>query len=242
MVRAGKMLRLLSTSTRAKSRAVDVLVVGAGHNGLVASTLLARQGLNVDVQSLTLTPPPSPTRMQARTHTPTHTLNTAAGMQVHVLEAKNAVGGACKTEYPFAAAPGLGTSTGAYLLGVMPPELIKLLGLRLPLLRRDPHYFLPTTDDRYLLFGSDQGAMKRHFLEYFSEQDWRANEKLQVHVLSKSIFKKSYFEWCVDHLLRTLPPLHHQLRMVPQDQFSSDNNKHIKHAHARQRLGSCALI
>lgn len=37
---------------------------------------------------------------------------------------------------------------GAYLLGVMPPELIKLLGIRLPLLRRDPHYFLPTIGAR----------------------------------------------------------------------------------------------
>ena len=92
------------------------------------------------------------------------------------------MGGACKTEYPFAAAPGLGTSTGAYLLGVMPPELIKLLGLRLPLLRRDPHYFLPTTDDKYLLFGSDQDAMKQRFLKFFSEQDWHANQALQVRV------------------------------------------------------------
>ncbi len=65
-------------------------------------------------------------------------------------EAKDTVGGACKTEYPFSNAPGLGTSTGeackfvsmsqqsvaeralllcfagAYLLGVMPPELLKV--------------------------------------------------------------------------------------------------------------------
>jgi hypothetical protein len=30
----------------------------------------------------------------------------------------------------------------------MPPELIQTLGLRIPTLRRDPHYFLPTTGDR----------------------------------------------------------------------------------------------
>ena len=68
-------------------------------------------------------------------------------------EAKDTVGGACKTEYPFSNAPGIGTSTGnapyncrcmgrsqqlvaenasllcfagAYLLGVMPPELLKV--------------------------------------------------------------------------------------------------------------------
>ncbi len=65
--------------------------------------------------------------------------------QVDVYEAANVVGGACRTEYPFAKAPGLGQSTGAYLLGVMPPELLTQLQLNLPLVRRDPHYFLPTT-------------------------------------------------------------------------------------------------
>jgi ribulose 1,5-bisphosphate synthetase/thiazole synthase len=40
----------------------DVVVVGAGHNGLVAAALLAKQG-----------------------------------MQVHVVEAKDVVGGACRT-------------------------------------------------------------------------------------------------------------------------------------------------
>lgn len=37
---------------------------------------------------------------------------------------------------------------GAYLLGVMPPELLQLLELDLPLRRRSPHYFLPTTGDK----------------------------------------------------------------------------------------------
>src|SRR5215207_8138103 len=119
----------------------DVVVIGAGHNGLVAATLLARTGL-----------------------------------MVTVLEEKSAVGGAAKTEYPFAKAPRLGTSTGAYLLGVMQPELIAKLGAKFTLIRRDPHYFLPTTDGRrHLLFGSDAAAMRRQFLELFSEQDWNAN-------------------------------------------------------------------
>jgi phytoene dehydrogenase-like protein len=121
----------------------DVIIVGAGHNGLVAAVLLAR-----------------------------------AGLEVLVLEEKGAVGGAAKTEYPFPKAPGLGISSGAYLLGLMPPELMTELGLELPLLRRDPHYFLPTTGHRYLLFGSDAAAMKEQFLRFFSESDWRANAAL----------------------------------------------------------------
>jgi phytoene dehydrogenase-like protein len=121
----------------------DVLVLGAGHNGLVAAVLLAR-----------------------------------AGMSVTVLEEKATVGGACKTERPFPKAPNLAASTGAYLLGLMPPELVAKLGVELPTVRRDPHYFLPTTDGRSLLFGADRDAMRRGFTRFFSERDWRANEAL----------------------------------------------------------------
>lgn len=129
------------------NRSADVLVCGAGHNGLVAAVLLARRGL-----------------------------------RVLVLEEKDVAGGACRTERPFARAPELATSTGAYLLGLMPPELIRTLGIDLPLLRRDPHYFLPTTGDRYLLFGSDRASMREQFLAFFSEADWRANQKLDEEI------------------------------------------------------------
>ena len=49
---------------------------------------------------------------------------------------------------------------GAYLLGVMPPELIQLLGLNIPLLRRDPHYFLPTTGESASSLGG-AGLLRR---------------------------------------------------------------------------------
>src|SRR5579864_1744778 len=79
----------------------DVVVIGAGHNGLVAAVLLAR-----------------------------------AGLRITVIEEKATIGGACKTERPFARAPGLATSTGAYLLGLMPPELADKLGIDIPTIRR----------------------------------------------------------------------------------------------------------
>jgi phytoene dehydrogenase-like protein len=85
-------------------------------------------------------------------------------------------------ERPFAKAPGLATSTGAYLLGPMPPELLAETGVDIPLKRRDPHYFLPTLADRYLLLGSDQDAARRRFTDFFSDADWRANERMEAEI------------------------------------------------------------
>jgi len=127
------------------SRRVDVIVVGAGHNGLVAALILAREGLDV-----------------------------------LVLEAQPMIGGAARSERPFAKAPELISSTGAYLLGLMPPELFEITGVTLPLIRRDPHYFLPRRHQGYLLFGSDKDATRQQFLQFFSEQDWKAHESMQA--------------------------------------------------------------
>jgi phytoene dehydrogenase-like protein len=132
--------------TPVKSTA-DVVIVGAGHNGLVAALLLAKHGLDV-----------------------------------LVLEEQHTIGGAARSERPFRRAPELTTSTGAYLLGLMPPELLQITGVELPLRRRDPYYFLPRRERGYLLFGSDRDATRHQFLSFFSERDWRANQAMEIEI------------------------------------------------------------
>jgi phytoene dehydrogenase-like protein len=121
-----------------------IVVVGAGHNGLVLAIILAQRG-----------------------------------HEVRVVEAGQTIGGAVRTEHPFGRAPRLGASTGAYLLGLMPPELMQKLDIDVPTMRRDPHYFLPTQDDRYLLFGSDEASTRDQMVRFFSEQDFDAHQAMQ---------------------------------------------------------------
>jgi len=108
-----------------------------------------------------------------------------AGLDVVVLEAASVLGGATRTERPFAAAPGLGQSTGSYLLGLMPPELLRTLDVDIPVLRRDPHYFLPTpgpAGSPHLLFGRDREATRAQLAQHFSARDVAADEQLAVEI------------------------------------------------------------
>jgi phytoene dehydrogenase-like protein len=128
----------------------DVVIIGAGHNGLVSAVLLAR-----------------------------------AGLDVVVLEAADVLGGATRTEHPFPRVPGLGQSTGSYLLGLMPPELLRTLDLDIPVLRRDPHYFLPTpgpAGSPHLLFGRDHAATRAQMERFFDPRDVAADEALAIEI------------------------------------------------------------
>ncbi|HEY8471361.1 MAG TPA: NAD(P)/FAD-dependent oxidoreductase [Natronosporangium sp.] len=124
----------------------DVVIVGAGHNGLVAAVLLAR-----------------------------------AGLAVLVLEAADTIGGATRTEQPFGKVPGLRQSTGSYLLGLMPPELLTTLDVKLPVRRREPYYFLPTpgpAGSPYLLYGAGRDRTRQQMVEFFSPADVAADEAM----------------------------------------------------------------
>jgi len=123
----------------------DVVVIGAGHNGLVCALFLAK-----------------------------------AGLSVCVLEDKPVLGGAVRTEYPFPFAPKLGVSTGAYLLGLMPPELEQRMGIKLPTRRRDPHYFLPTLSGKHVFMGADHAVTRKNIEEAFSPADYAAHEAMQA--------------------------------------------------------------
>src|SRR3954449_9414841 len=104
-----------------------------------------------------------------------------AGLDVVVLEAADVIGGATRTEHPFAKVPGLGHSTGSYLLGLMPPELLRTLDVDIPVLRRDPHYFLPTpgpAGSPYLLFGRNHADTRAQLERFFSPRDIAADEQL----------------------------------------------------------------
>jgi phytoene dehydrogenase-like protein len=129
-----------------RSGRADVVVIGGGHNGLVAATVLADAGLGVVLAERAAT-----------------------------------LGGATKTENCFPAVPGLRQSTGAYLLGLMPPEVLALAGGRIRPIRRNPHYVLPTIGgpgSPYLWFGRDRAATRAQLERTFSAADVAAEDAL----------------------------------------------------------------
>jgi hypothetical protein len=100
----------------------DVVIIGAGHNGLVTAGYLAR-----------------------------------AGLRTLVLECRRVVGGACVTEEVF---PGYKFSTTSYLCSLMQEKVTKDLGLEkfgFAVYPKNPAFFSPFPDGRYLILWSDTG-------------------------------------------------------------------------------------
>jgi phytoene dehydrogenase-like protein len=89
----------------------DAVIIGAGHNGLVAAAYLAR-----------------------------------AGLSVLVLERSARTGGAAVSTRPFAGVDAR-LSAYSYLVSLLPPKIVRDLGLRLALRRRDVSSYTPAQRD-----------------------------------------------------------------------------------------------
>jgi phytoene dehydrogenase-like protein len=93
-----------------------------------------------------------------------------AGWSVLVLERRHVVGGACVTEEVF---PGYRVSTAAYLVSLMQERVVRDLELRrfgYDVLPKDPAYFAPYRDGRYLFMYADQQRTCQE-LSRFSHHD-----------------------------------------------------------------------
>ncbi|BCS92789.1 phytoene desaturase family protein [Metallosphaera javensis (ex Sakai et al. 2022)] len=119
----------------------DVAIVGGGHNGLVAASYLAMNGL-----------------------------------KVAVFERRNIVGGASVTEELW---PGVKVSTGAYVLSLLRPRIVRDLNLErfgLEVITKDPGLFVPFGKGKSLYIWNDLKRTQRE-IEKFSKRDAVAYEK-----------------------------------------------------------------
>jgi phytoene dehydrogenase-like protein len=124
----------------------DAVIVGGGHNGLVAATYLAR-----------------------------------AGRSVLVLERRDHVGGAAVSERPW---PGVDArlSRYAYLVSLLPRQIVDELGLRVRFVARPVRSYTPDPRtggaDGLLVAGDGDDAMRRSFRRITGGDDelrrWRA--------------------------------------------------------------------
>lgn len=122
-----------------------------------------------------------------------------AGKTVLVLERRPLVGGACVTEEVF---PGFHVSTAAYLCSLLQEKIVRDLELGkfgYTVIPKDPAYFSPFPDGRYIFFWKDL-AQTAAEIARFSHQDAQAYPKYEAQLATLAEFVESL-------LLRTPPNL-----------------------------------
>ena len=120
------------------ANAYDAIVVGGGHNGLVAGAYLAR-----------------------------------AGARTVVLEARHKTGGAAATDAPWPDAPEFKVTTLSYVMSLMPPSIIRDLGLERHGYRVYPMgpYYQAWPDGRSLKLFADDARRNHDEISKFSHRD-----------------------------------------------------------------------
>src|SRR3982074_87484 len=142
--------------------AFDVIIIGAGHNGLVTAAYLAR-----------------------------------GGYRVLVLERRELVGGCAVTEEVW---PGFHVSTAAYLASLLQERIVQDLELErfgYAVDAKDPAFFSPFPDGRYLFMWQDQRKTLEEIAK-FSKRDAEAFPRYEAHLDTLS--------QVIESLLLQIPP------------------------------------